>query len=224
MENTTRSNGMNVSSPERMISIIAGGFLLLDSIVNKRMRRLKALTGGYLLYRGISGNCALYNLAGKESTLPTRNINLRTEMYIAKSRLEVYAMWRKLENLPLFMKHLESVNEVYDNISEWKANIPGKLAPVSWRSVIVRDIPGEMMSWRSLPDSMIENSGKIEFRDAENDQGTMVYTNISYRPPMGLMGNAIGEFFHPKLERIVLEDVYSFKQYAETGITKDAAV
>ena len=224
MENTTKLKGMNVSSGERLISLLAGGFLLLDSIVNRRMRRLKAVTGGYLLYRGISGNCALYNLAGRESTLPTRNINLRTEMYIAKPRLEVYAMWRRLENLPLFMKHLDSVKEVYDNISEWKASIPGKIAPVSWRSVIVRDNPGEMISWRSLPDSMVENSGKIEFKDTEDNLGTMVYTNISYRPPMGLMGNAIGEFFHPKLERIVLEDVYSFKQYAETGITKDAAV
>ncbi len=224
MENSTKLNAMNVSSPERLISILAGGFLLLDSIVNRRMRKLKAVTGGYLLYRGISGNCALYNLAGRESTLPTRNINLRTEMYIAKPRLEVYAMWRRLENLPLFMKHLDSVKEVYDNISEWKASIPGKIAPVSWRSVIVRDNPGEMISWRSLPDSMIENSGKIEFKDTDDNLGTMVYTNISYRPPMGLMGNAIGEFFHPKLERIVLEDVYSFKQYAETGITKDAAV
>ena len=224
MENSTKINAMNVSSPERLISILAGGFLLLDSIVNRRMRKLKAVTGGYLLYRGISGNCALYNMAGRESTLPTRNINLRTEMYIAKPRLEVYAMWRRLENLPLFMKHLDSVKEVYDNISEWKASIPGKIAPVSWRSVIVRDNPGEMISWRSLPDSMIENSGKIEFKDTDDNLGTMVYTNISYRPPMGLMGNAIGEFFHPKLERIVLEDVYSFKQYAETGITKDAAV
>ena len=224
MENTTKLKPMNVSSPERLISIIAGGFLLLDSIANKRMRKIKALTGGYLLYRGISGSCALYNLAGRESMIPTRNINLRTEMYIAKPRLEVYAMWRRLENLPLFMKHLETVKEVYDNISEWKASIPGKIAPVSWRSVIVRDNPGEMISWRSLPDSMIENSGKIEFKDTDDGLGTMVYTNISYRPPMGLMGNAIGEFFHPKLERILLEDVYSFKQYAETGLTKDAAL
>jgi len=224
MENTTKVKAVNVSSPERVISIIAGGFLLLDSLLNKKMRRAKALAGGYLMYRGVSGNCAMYRLAGRESILPTRNINLRTEMYIAKPRLEVYAMWRNLENLPLFMKHLQSVKEVYDNISEWKASIPGKLAPIGWRSVVVRDIPGEMISWRSLPDSMIENSGKIEFRDAENDFGTMVYTNISYRPPLGLMGNAIGEFFHPRLERIVLEDVYSFKQYAETGLTKEASL
>ena len=224
MENTPRIKAMNVSSPERLVSIIAGGFLLLDSIINRKMRKTKALAGGYLLYRGISGNCSLYALAGREASIPSKNINLRTEMYIAKPRLEVYAMWRSLENLPQFMKHLKSVKEVYENISEWKASIPGKLTPISWRSVIVRDIPGEMISWRSLPDSMIDNAGKIEFRDAENELGTMVHATITYRPPLGLMGNAIGEFFHPRLEKIVMEDVYNFKEYAESGIIKETAL
>ena len=84
MENTMKVKAVNVSSPERLISIIAGGFLLLDSLLNKKMRKAKALTGGYLIYRGVSGNCAMYRLAGRESVLPTRNINLRTEMYITK--------------------------------------------------------------------------------------------------------------------------------------------
>jgi uncharacterized membrane protein len=70
----------------------------------------KALAGGFLLYRGTSGYCPGYAAMGKSQLpVPYKTINIRTKQVVNVPRSEAYAFWRKLENLPLFMKHLVSV-------------------------------------------------------------------------------------------------------------------
>jgi uncharacterized membrane protein len=212
------THAVNVNSSERVISIAAGAILLWNALSAKKFSLLKIATGGYLLYRGVTGNCALYSLGGKPATIPSRNINIRLKMFVSKPRQSVYRAWRKFENLPLFMSHIAEVKEGIDNISEWKAQIPGNPITVSWRSVIVRDIPDREITWRSLPDSMIDNVGKIEFRDAEDAAGTDIHVTISYQPPMGIVGDAISSFFQPRLEKIVREDIFGFKEFIEANV------
>lgn len=121
------------------------------------------------------------------------------------------------------MKHLVSVKKVYDNIYEWKADIPGKPLPLQWKSCIVMDIPGQMISWKSLPDALIENSGKIEFRPIGINSSEL-RINISYKPPMGLLGGIVSDFFHDKLESTIKEDVDAFKIFAEQQLHPGDAV
>lgn len=205
---------MNVGSSERLVSAAAGTLLFIDGVVNKHFKLQKLFTGGYLLFRGITGYCPIYRAAGKSSAPKSKNINIRLKMFVDKPRQEVYAAWRKLENLPLFMDHLESVTEVFENVSEWKAKLPGNIS-LKWKACIVRDVFGEEITWRSLPDASVENAGKIEFRDSETAFGTDVHVTITYRPPLGLVGEAAGEFFHEKLEKVVREDVFEFKRFVE---------
>ncbi|WP_432326764.1 SRPBCC family protein [Mucilaginibacter sp. P25] len=41
-----------------------------------------------------------------------------------KPRQKVYEFWRKLDNLPLFMKHLESVEVIDSKYSHWVLKLP----------------------------------------------------------------------------------------------------
>src|SRR5918993_580536 len=207
----SRTHLVNVSSTERIVSTAAGSFLLINTLTSG-FSLLKLFTSGYLLYRGVTGNCPLYTFAGKPSTVPSENINIRLEMFVAKPRASVYRAWRKLENLPLFMSHITEVKEVSDNISEWTAQLNGNPIPLKWRASIVRDYPDREITWRSLPDSMIENVGKVEFRDAVEATGTDIHVTISYKPPLGIVGDAISSFFHPSIEKVIREDVYGFKE------------
>lgn len=208
------SHNVNVGKTERLLSIAGGGFLLWNSIVNSRFRSYKLAAASYLLYRGITGNCAGYSLAGRETWREYKNVNLRDTLIIKRSHNSLYHLWRNLENLPNFMKHLVSVKKVYENIYEWKANIPGRPIPLQWKACIIMDIPGEMISWRSLPDALIENSGKIEFRPVGVNT-TELHVNISYKPPMGLVGGIVSDFFHEQLEAYIRQDIDAFKNYAE---------
>ncbi|HVV07997.1 SRPBCC family protein [Amycolatopsis sp.] len=86
----------------------------------------------------------------------------------AKRTGEVYAAWRKLEELARFMAHLESVRPVGDGTTHWRA------AGVEWDAEITAESVGEYLERRTVGDSGVHNSGRVEFRAAPGGRGTEV--------------------------------------------------
>ena len=207
---------VNVSQRQRIVSVTIGAFLL--SRVLKKGGLLKALVGGYLVYRGASGHCYLSNqIQRNKYTEKAESVNIRTTLIVNKPREEVYNFWRKLENLPLFMTHLKSVREVDDRLSHWEAKVPGNVTTISWDAEIVKEEAGRMISWRSLPGATIENAGKVDFQDALGHQGTELRIVITYRPPAGKIGSGLAWLLNPVFRKLIKKDVKNFKQYIETG-------
>jgi uncharacterized membrane protein len=204
----------NVSTPERVISGIAGAWMLRSAFANGGL--LKGAAGAYLLYRAVSGHCPVANALTRDPELHARNINVRTHVTVDKPRNEVYAFWRKLEQLPLFMDHLVSVEQAEDGQSRWTAKLPGVPEPVQWYASIILDEPGELLSWAALPGSQIDNAGKVEFRDAGPGR-TEIRATITYRAPLGLVGEGAARLLNPLLEGIVEGDLLNFKQYIESN-------
>lgn len=215
------SGVVNVGNNERIISAALGAFLLSSGLGNLLKHPVSGLVktalGGVLLYRGISGNCPMYSSLGKTRGVShTQAINIRTSLIVNKPKDEVYAFWRKLENLPLFMKHLASVTEIDAKHSHWEAVIPGNVGKVKWNAEIVKEEPGYMIGWQSIPNSMINNAGKVVFNDAQNGQGTELEVVISYHPPAGELGSGVAKLLNPVFEKIIRQDVMNFKEYIET--------
>lgn len=209
---------VNLKWPERYTSIIGGMKLGLSGFKNLFSSPLSSVVklgaGGYLLSRGITGHCELYKRMGKFSTNPV-NINIRSSFTVNKPRHKVYDFWRKLDNLPLFMKHLESVETIDSTYSHWVLKLPTGVATVSWHAEIVKDEPNEMIGWSSLPDSMINNAGKVRFQDTLDGTGTIVDIVISYQPPAGGVGTGVAKLLNPVFKRMVDQDVQNFKQYMD---------
>jgi uncharacterized membrane protein len=209
---------INLKWPERYTSIIGGVKLGLSGFKNLFSNPLTSIVklgaGGYLLSRGITGHCELYKRIGKLSTNPV-NINIRSSFTVNKPRHKVYNFWRKLDNLPLFMKHLESVEMIDATYSYWVLKLPTEVATVSWHAEIVKDEPNEMIGWSSLPDSMINNAGKVRFQDTLDGTGTIVDIVISYQPPAGGLGTGVAKVLNPLFKRMVDKDVQNFKQYMD---------
>ena len=209
---------VNLKWPERYTSIIGGVKLGLSGFKNLFSNPLSSViklgAGGYLLSRGITGHCELYKRIGKLSTNPV-NINIRSSFTVNKPRHKVYDFWRKLDNLPLFMKHLESVETIDSTYSYWVLKLPAGVATVSWHAEIVKDEPNEMIGWSSLPDSMINNAGKVRFQDTLDGTGTIVDVVISYQPPAGGLGTGIAKVLNPLFKKMVDKDVQNFKQYMD---------
>jgi uncharacterized membrane protein len=212
---------VNVPWSERLASIAAGARLLSGTFKNITSHPVRNLVmtaaGGYLLYRGVTGNCPLYTfIARKTAHDRSSNINIRTTVYVDKPRQEVYDFWRNLENLPLFMTHLSSVQNLHTNRSRWTAKLPGNIATVSWEAEIVNEVPGKVIGWKSIPGSEIDNAGKVEFMDAEDGHGTVIQAVLSYLPPSGgYVKSKIAGLLSPVFEKLVRNDLNSFKQYIE---------
>ena len=75
-----------------------------------------------------------------------------------------------------------------------------------------------MIGWQSVPQSTIENAGKVEFNDAPGG-GTDLEITISYRPPAGDIGAGIAKLFNPVFRKVVTEDIKKFKDYIENRDT-----
>ena len=212
---------VNVSNFERAVSTAAGVFLIYHSIRHLGRKPLRSLSriaaGSALVYRGVGGFCPLYEKLDVDGT-KTGSVNIRTTFVVDKPKEEVYRFWRKLENLPLFMKHISKVTEIDSKRSHWEAKIPeGSPIPIKWDAEIVKDEEASLLSWQSVPGSTIENAGKIEFRDALGNQGTELRIMISYRPPAGNIGVGVAKLLNPLFEKIVRNDVNNFKSYIDTG-------
>jgi uncharacterized membrane protein len=215
------SNVLNVSKQGRVASIVSGALLTTSAINNVDKHPIRSLfrliAGGYLLYRGISGNCPVSAAVGRRSTdKHTTAVNIRTKLIVDKPRGEVYAFWRQLSNLPLFMKHLASVEESDAFHSHWKVVGPGGIGNLEWDAEIVKDEPGALIGWRSVAGSNIATAGRINFKDAFSG-GTEMEIMITYRPPAGYVGAGLAWILNGAFEKIIEKDILGFKQYVETG-------
>lgn len=216
-----QSGVVNVGQTERLFSTAMGAFLLSSGLSNLFRHPvnglLKSAIGGFLLYRGASGHCPMYSAIGKQAGVErTDAINIRTNLIVNKPKDEVYRFWRKLENLPLFMKHLASVTEIDEKHSHWEATIPGGIGKIKWNAEIVKEEEGYMIGWQSIPNATISNAGKVVFHDALGGQGTELEVIISYHAPAGELGAGLAKALNPVFERMIRQDVMNFKEYIET--------
>jgi uncharacterized membrane protein len=211
---TLKKNAINVSDLERLASIAGGAYLLLNAFSEKKSFA-KAIAAGFLLYRGVSGHCPAYAaLKNTRMNLKGHNINIKTAVIVNKPVSEVYAFWRNLNNLPLFMKHIKSIEVINEFISEWTVNVVGGF--IKWKSEIVHDVPNERIGWKSEPGTLIENAGNVNF--VEIDQfNTEVHVVISYHAPVGKIGESVAHLFNPLFEKVIKEEIHNFKDYIETG-------
>ena len=206
----------NVDNYERIVSVVAGGLLLYNGVCRKKSLS-QIFAGSMLLYRGLSGHCHAYSLLNIDTNHPGKPLVIKTFLTINKPVEEVYRFWRKLDNLPLFMKHLKSVTMINDELSVWKANFPfNKLTTVEWESQITDEIENEKIEWRSLPGSEIDNYGKVYFSDG-GKYGTGVQVEIAYQAPAGTVGNKVGKLLNPLLKKMIKEDIQSLRSYLEMG-------
>ena len=143
-------------------------------------------------------------------------IRTKRSLTINKSPEECYAFWRNFENLPQFMRHLESVTVIDERRSHWKAKAPAG-ATVEWDAETVEDRPNEFIGWRSTEDADVHNAGSVRFERAPGGRGTEVRVELEYKPPLGKLGSKVAMLFREEPGQQVMDDLRHFKQVMETG-------
>jgi uncharacterized membrane protein len=174
--------------------------------------------GGALIYRGLTGHCAVYEAlqlsTASADTGP--GIHLEAAITVHKPAADVYHFWRRLENHPRFVTHLTSVVSTGDKRSHWVAKTPLQ-QPIEWDAEIVEERQNALLSWRSLPGADIDNAGTVRFREMPNGRGTEVRLRLEYSPPGGQAGRAVARLFKSLTAQQLQEDLRRFKQLVEAG-------
>jgi uncharacterized membrane protein len=221
----------NVGEKERWLSLVGGSSLVAYGLTRRNSSGFGlAALGGSLLWRGATGHCPMYQTLGVNTSerghlkgtgsragVPYElGIRVDQEIEIHKSPEQLYAFWRQLENLPRFMDHLECVKVVNDRLSHWVARGPAGFN-VEWDAEIVNDVPNELIGWRSLEGSEVENGGSVRFDPVQDGASTIVRVSLQYNPPAGQLGAWVARMFGENPNRTIGEDLARFKELMETG-------
>jgi uncharacterized membrane protein len=142
--------------------------------------------------------------------------NIHGSITIKAEPQAVYDFWRRLENMPRFMKHLERVEELDGTRSHWVAKAPLG-THVEWDAEITDDVPGERIAWSATGDSQIWNAGEVRFEQAPGDRGTEVHVRLEYAPPGGAVGATIARVLGEEPGSQIKGDLRRLKQVIETG-------
>jgi uncharacterized membrane protein len=156
---------------------------------------------------------------------PHGAITVFNTITIKRAPEEVYRFWRDFQNLPRFMSHLESVQVTDDKRSHWVAKAPAGMQ-VEWDAEIVKDIPNQLIAWRSLEGADVDNSGLVRFDRAPGNRGTEVRVEVVYNPPGGALGAGLAKLFGEAPEQQIKGDLRRLKQVLETGevVHSDASI
>ena len=216
----------NISQPERLASIIGGGSLIAFGLQRKSLAGFGLATlGGALIYRGATGHCNMYQTLGVNSARKKRGrgtsvpyelgVRVDKTITIDKSPSEVYQFWRNLENLPRFMRHLESVSEIDNKHSHWVAKAPAGRT-VEWKAEIINEIENKLIAWRSLDGADVDNAGSVHFKESPGGRGTEVKVALQYNPPGGTFGAIFAKLFGEEPSQQIEDDLRRMKRLLET--------
>ncbi|HVG07893.1 MAG TPA: SRPBCC family protein [Thermoanaerobaculia bacterium] len=183
---------------------------------------LAALLGGaalvaYAVYKGTSrGREAAHTAASpapRHEPLPT---HIEASVTVGRPAQELYSYWRQFENLPRFMRHLDSVRDIGNGRSHWIAKTPVG-SRVEWDAEIVDEREGQHISWRSVAGSQVHNAGSVLFEAAPGNRGTTVRVSFDMAPPGGKAGRLAAKALGPITKQQVHEDLRRFKSLMEAG-------
>lgn len=201
-------------------TVLGGSALAVYGLIRRRRftDMLMAGIGAALAYRGLVKS-EVMGQSFKQLALHTKTthpIDVSTSMTVESPVEEVYAYWRQLENLPGFMRHIASVEQIDDHHSRWVARLPTGIT-LEWRARIIEEREDELLAWQSEQGSDIYNEGFVTFRPVFGGEGTEIHAHLIYQPPAGEIGARIAGFFENLQAQFVREDLRSFKRLMETG-------
>lgn len=189
---------------QRWGTLVGGSALALFGITRRSKSGIALATAGSLLAYRAARNKQSQEFYAEASFA----INCAPE--------EAYRYWRNFENLPNFMRHLESVRVIDNRRSEWTAIGPLGVR-LQWTAEIIDEGEFQWIVWRSLPGSDIDQIGSVQFKRAAGDRGTIVTAVLEYSPPAGAVGKALASIVGKDPEFTLREDLRRFKQLLEAG-------
>ncbi len=123
----------------------------------------------------------------------------------------VWGLWSDLEQMPKWMKWIESVEILEDDpeLSRWK--LASGSFEFKWLSKTLKVVPNQIIQWESIDG--LPNRGAVRFYDRKNS--SIVRLSIAYDIP-GILGQVMDNLFLGKVvESTIQADLERFRTYLE---------
>jgi uncharacterized membrane protein len=211
---------------EAVWSRVAGDALDLVSLgvactsPDAKRGRITFATANVLAVTALDVMCAMQLSNGNK-----HGIHAKGTCIVNATPEEVYQFWRNFQNLPRFMRHVDSVEDLGDGRSHWKVKGPAGMK-VEWDATIVGDVPNEVITWRTLENADVDHAGAVRFERAAGGRGTIIKVNLEYMPVGGVIGATVAKLFGEEPSQQLDDDLRRFKQVMEVGevVVSDATL
>jgi uncharacterized membrane protein len=171
-----------------------------------------AFTGGYLLYRAKLSHGDFFEALGLKTNGGGQGVTIKKSVIVNRPPEEVFSYWRNFENFPNFMKHVEAVQKTGKMVSHWVAKAPGG-KKVEWDSEITEIKDNELIRWRSLSGSDVQNRGQVMFKRTP-EGGTELEVEFTYQTE-GATGSTVSRLFNFLPVYYIRRDLQRFKRIME---------
>jgi uncharacterized membrane protein len=135
---------------------------------------------------------------------------------IARQREELYEFWREFSNLGKFLHNVRSVKSDDPVRARWVVGTT-ETQCVELDTIVIEDVPNELIAWRAAQGSQIAHEGRVEFRDAPGGRGTQVTAVILYDHPGAAAGRQFAQGFNHQAKTQARRELRRFKQLMESG-------
>jgi uncharacterized membrane protein len=125
---------------------------------------------------------------------------------------QAWNLWSDLEQMPSWMKWIDSVEVLKDNpeLSRWQ--LASGAFKFSWLSRIANVVPEQIIQWESVDG--LPNKGAIRFYDRRSSNSSIVKLSVAYAIP-GVIGKIMDDLFLGKIVESTLQaDMNRFRDYA----------
>ncbi len=184
--------GLNRGGMAGMGSTVLGSLITLRSITNIE---LKCLTG----------------VGGRQLA-----IDVHKNIIVHAPVKEVFGFWRAMENFPRFMSHVEEVRTSGEDRSHWRVKGPAGIV-FEWDAIVTQLIPHQVLAWKSVEGSTVENAGIIHFAPTHGGRSTRLDIRMTYHPPAGALGHAFARLLGADPKKQMDDDLTQLKSIIETG-------
>jgi uncharacterized membrane protein len=172
-----------------------------------------------LAYRGVTGAWPSFANGASDTRVAlagNRGVHVREAIRLEMPLDVVYGFWRRLENLPRFMTHLEQVTDLGGGRSHWVAQGPAGTT-VEWDAEIINEVPNEVIGWRSIAGSDIASAGSVHFSTVRQGRSTQVSVHLQYSAPGGSAARWLAFALGRDPAHMIREDLRHVKQLLEAG-------
>jgi uncharacterized membrane protein len=207
----------NWSPAPRLLAGLAGAALTVGGATRRSIPGAAiALAGAALLTRSVS-NRSIAKVVGLRGAAED-GILVQKSMRVYAEPEQVYDAWRDLERFPTFMSHVRDVRRIGSNRYRWVVDGPAGV-PIEWDSEITHDVPGELIAWRTVEGSPVQNAGVVQFEPSRYG-GTRLNVRLAYRPPGNVVGHGVARVFGADPKRQLDDDLVRFKSMIEVGTVR----
>jgi uncharacterized membrane protein len=214
-EQSTELMQENWSPTARLVVGVAGGLLAVYGRARSGLiGTALSLVGLGTLARAIA-NVQLKRLVGAGGVAGA--VDIQKAINVDAPVEQVYEFWTHFENFPRFMAHVKEIGDQGNGRSHWVVAGPVG-TPVEFDAMITKQLPNQVIAWRSLPDQTVQTAGLVRF-DPNPDGGTRITVQMSYTPPAGALGHVVASLFGVDPKRAMDEDLTRLKTLLEMGKT-----